>query len=297
VRRWRCTLLAIAACHSQGQAGVGALSSAPAPAPASASASAPAPAPAPASASASAPAPAPVATDWCIDGLSALDEDVCYVLPPMPADRPRRLLVYLHGIVPPRADSPQKHTVETAVLHACQRAGVAALIPRGRRGIGPAQARDWWAWPTTSGAVAQLAPAIVARWRTAKDRLETIAGARFERTYLAGSSNGAYFVAALAVRGEVPSEAFAVDGFGAMSGGGVGAGAAERLARVSPRPFYVGFGTYDDETKTNARALVSTLQAARWPVRSAEHPLGHGANEVYLDEAFAFWDEADLHDR
>jgi hypothetical protein len=25
-------------------------------------------------------------------------------------------------------------------------------------------------------------------------------------------------------------------------------------------------------------------------VRVAEHPFGHGAREVYLDEAFAFWD-------
>ena len=38
-----------------------------------------------------------VASDWCIEGMTALDEDVCYVLPAGAT----RLLVYLHGIVPP----------------------------------------------------------------------------------------------------------------------------------------------------------------------------------------------------
>ena len=42
-----------------------------------------------------------VVTDWCIEGMRALDEDVCYVLPPLAAGQPRQLLVYLHGIVPP----------------------------------------------------------------------------------------------------------------------------------------------------------------------------------------------------
>ncbi|HEY8042350.1 MAG TPA: hypothetical protein VIF15_21250, partial [Polyangiaceae bacterium] len=215
-------------------------------------------------------------SDWCVDGLSALAEDVCYVLPPLAAGRPRRLLVYLHGIVPPVPDSPQKHTVEAAVLHASLRAGVAALVPRGRRGIGPSQARDWWAWPTTSAAVAALAPSIVAGWVEAKKKLEALAGAPFDRTYLAGSSNGAYFLAALAVRGDLPTAAFPVDGFGAMSGGG----ASGKVTSASPRPFYVGFGTFDDETKTSARSLITVLHSAHWPVRVAEHPFGHGASEV-----------------
>jgi predicted esterase len=177
--------------------------------------------------------------------------------------------------------------VETVVLHASERAGAAALVPRGRRGIGPVQARDWWAWPTTPGAIAELGPAIVARWAAAKKKLEAVAGAPFERTYLAGSSNGAYFLAALAVRGELPSEAFPVDGFGAMSGGAAGGAAA---ARSAPRPFYIGFGAYDEESKAHARSLAAALAAAHWPVRVGELPIGHGANEGYLDEAFAFWD-------
>ncbi|HEY5316705.1 MAG TPA: hypothetical protein VIJ20_01905 [Solirubrobacteraceae bacterium] len=240
------------------------------------------------------PASAPVATDWCIKGLSALDEEDCYVLPPLASGAPRRLLVYLHGIVPPLPDSVQKRAFETAVLRASTRAGVAALIPRGQRGLGPvAGARDWWAWPTTTAAIVERTPSFVGRWTAAKKRLEDLAGAPFERTYLAGSSNGAYYLTALALRGDLPTASFPVDGFGAMSGGAAGAATAAQVAGLARRPFYVGFGTYDEQSKTNARGLVGLLTAARWPVRSAEHPLGHGANEVYLDEAFAFWGEVD----
>jgi hypothetical protein len=78
-----------------------------------------------------------------------------------------------------------------------------------------------------------------------------------------------------------------------MSGGASGGRAREALAKLAPRPFYIGFGAYDDETRTNVRSLVTALEATRWPLRVAEHPLGHGANEVYLDEAFAFWDDTD----
>jgi predicted esterase len=282
-------LLVTGACHPRaGQsdpapaASATSLSSSPAPVLASAAG--------PASASASPPIPA---TDWCLPGLSALADDVCYVLPALPPDRPRRLLVYLHGIVPPVLDSPQKSKVETAVLRACTRAGVSALVPRGRRGIGPAGARDWWAWPTSPADVAQLAPSLVARWAEAKRALETIAGAPFDRTYLAGSSNGAYLLTALAERGDLPSPAFPVDGFAAISGGAAGASTAARLGGSAPRPFYVGYGIYDETTTAGARALVAALEAAHWPVRAAPQPLGHGANEIYLDEAFAFFDSVD----
>jgi predicted esterase len=234
-----------------------------------------------------------VATDWCIEGLTALDEDMCYVLPPLESGRPRRLVVYLHGIVPPVSTSPQKQTVQDTVLHSSVRAGVAALLPRGRRGIGPGQARDWWAWPTGPATHAELTRSIVARWAAAKRKLEAIAGAPFERTYLAGSSNGAYFLAALALSGDLDASGFPVDGFGAMSGGAAGGRGRDRLANIAPKPFYVGFGTYDDETGANARSLVTVLEQARWPLRVAEHPFGHGAHEVYLDEAIAFWDAPD----
>jgi predicted esterase len=221
--------------------------------------------------------------------MPALAEDVCYVLPAPGHEPPKALLIYLHGIVPPAGDSPQKRTVESAVLAASTRAGVAAIVPRGRRGIGPGAERDWWAWPTTQEAHTRLTPSIVARWAEAKRALEDLAGVRFERTYLAGSSNGAYYVTALALHGDMVSSGFPIDGFGAISGGGA---TSPPAAGAAPRPFYVGCGTYDAESSARGRSLVALLRAAGWPVRLAEHPFGHGAHEVYLDEAFAFWSGA-----
>jgi predicted esterase len=175
-------------------------------------------------------------------------------------------------------------------MSSATRAGVAAIIPRGRRGIGPEGARDWWAWPTSPGTHAQMVKEIVARWVVLKKKLEAVLGVTFERTYLAGSSNGAYFLSALALRGDCDDLGFPIDGYGAMSGGAAGGRGAEALSGKTSRPVYVGFGTYDAETKAGARALAAVFEKAHWPVRVAEHPFGHGAREVYLDEAFAFWD-------
>jgi predicted esterase len=229
------------------------------------------------------PAPTPVVrTDWCTAGLVALDEETCYALPPPSNGRPTRVLVYLHGIVPPVASSPQKENVMSSVLRASMRAGAAAIVPRGIRGVGPSGAKDWWAWPTSPRKHAELAPAIALRIGSAKKKLEEIVGAPFARTYLAGSSNGAYFATALALRGEID-----VDALGAMSGG-----SASPIMRKRPLPVYVGFGTYDEATKRGARALARAAEAVGWKTKLAEHPFGHGAREVYLDEAFAFWDAA-----
>ncbi|MDB5213254.1 MAG: hypothetical protein JWO86_1181 [Myxococcaceae bacterium] len=226
-----------------------------------------------------------VATAWCIEGMKGLDEDCCYVAPPGAT----RLLVYLHGIVPPVKDSVQKQTVEGAVMKAAMRAGVAAIVPRGRRGIGPAGAHDWWAWPTSPGTHAQMVAEIVARWSVLKKKLEDAQGRKFERTYLAGSSNGAYFLSAIALRGDAEELGFPIDGYGSMSGGAPGGRGANALQGRTPRAVYVGYGSYDAETKPGALALGAVFESAHWPVRVAEHPFGHGAREVYLDEAFAFW--------
>ncbi len=232
---------------------------------------------------------APSPSDWCIEGLSTLDEETCFLLPPLAEGHPRRLLVYFHGIVPPEPGSVQQKTVQRAVASASKRAGAAALVPRGVRGVGPKNAHDWWAWPTSPKAHAERAPAIVERLRAARVKLEAKVGSIFERVYFAGSSNGAYFVAALALRGDLDAVEFSVDGFGAMSGGTTG-GYGALLARRPVHPFYLGYGAYDEESKRGALALAAALKAARWPIEVAEHPFGHGAREVYLDEAFAFWD-------
>ncbi|WP_437587830.1 alpha/beta hydrolase [Sorangium sp. So ce1000] len=259
-----------------------------APGPAEPAAAPAASTPAVAAAATAPPEPAPwpsarpprIETDWCIDGVDALDEESCYVLPDAPT---RTLLLYLHGIVPPGRGSAQKTNVETVVSRAARRAGVAALMPRGKVGLAPKGYASWRGWPTGALAYEKHAAGLVAMFAEKRRKLEELVGAPFSRVYVAGSSSGAYFAAALALHGGIDA-----DGFGAMSGGG--GHVTPELATLAPRPFYIGFGVYDTVGES-ARSLAGVLRGAGWPVRVAEHPVGHGAKEVYLDEAFAFWRE------
>lgn len=220
--------------------------------------------------------------DWCIEGVAALDEATCYALP----DKvPEALLIYLHGIVPPSGQSAQKTNLETVVMNAARRAGVAAIMPRGEQGLGPKGQERWWGWPTGEGSYRRRGPTLVAAINEARRRFEAFTGIAFSRVYLAGSSSGAYFVTELALHGGMRA-----DGFAAISGG-AGRPTAE-LASLSPTPFYIGHGTHDP-TATSARALATLLRRAGWPLRIEAHPLPHGAHEVYLDEAFAFFRDND----
>jgi predicted esterase len=217
-----------------------------------------------------------VATDWCLPPWRGLDEGVCYLAPEGAAPN---LLIYLSGIVPPVPRvSEQKEKVQAIVAHAAARAGIVAMLPRGRRGIGPADAKDWWAWPTSPRDHAALAAPIVAEWTRGRAVLERVLGRSFDKTWVCGSSSGAYFLSNLALEG-----AFDADGWGAMSGGAV----AGKTGGPT-KPFYVGYGT-GDPANAGPKALAAWLSARSWPVRVAEHPDGHGAREIYLDEAIAFF--------
>lgn len=210
--------------------------------------------------------------------MSALDEDCCYVVPDAPT---ATLLIYLHGIVPPEKESTQKTNLERVVANGARRANAAALLPRGKQGFAPKGYDGWWGWPTSDSLYRRHADELLARIRSKRDELERLAAKRFDRVFVAGSSSGAYFAVAIALHGGLEA-----DGFGAMSGGaGVG---TKELARLTPKPFYIGFGTYDS-VATSARSLAALLRRSGWPVQVSAHPVGHGAKEIYLDEAFTFW--------
>lgn len=235
-----------------------------------------------------APPPRPslprVATDWCTEGLEGLTETICYVVPDGELRAPRTLLIYLHGVVAPTGRT--QAFVQGVVAKAAQAHGIVAIVPRGRRGIGPEKTRDWWAWPTTGAAHARYANELIAEWMEAKRRLEASLGAPFERVWIAGSSNGAYFLTVLALKGQLEADAW-----GAISGGSRGGFTKGTIAAAKRAPFYVGYGSYDD-AKTDPIALGRLLDEAGWPHKTAEHRVGHGANDVYMTDAFAYWEAA-----
>lgn len=262
--------------HSQSSAtAANPASAAPMPA-ATGSARATEPAPPP---SATWPPPAPdVTSDFCSEAMTALDEEACYVLPEARTDE---LLLYLHGTIPPGKTSPQKTNLGTVLANAAKRGGFAVLLPRGRRGLAPASQKDWWGWPTSALHYERWAPEMLAQFASKRQKLEALIGAPFSRFYLAGSSSGAYFVSALALKGALEAQ-----GYAAISGGAWLE--RNRIAELSAKPFYVGYGQHDT-VAASARRLGERLRDAGWPVRVAVHPLPHGAREVYLEEALAFF--------
>ena len=68
-------------------------------------------------------------------------------------------------------------------------------------------------------------------------------------------------------------------------------GKTPELSKLAPKPFYIGYGT-QDSVGPSARALADVLRGAGWPVRIAAHPVGHGAKEIYIDEALNFFRES-----
>jgi predicted esterase len=232
------------------------------------------------------PAPPGVKTAFCLEGvLDALTDDACYFLPERPS---RDLLIYLPGLMPPNADSPENRMVETVVANAARRAGIAALVPRGiTRAELSAPERDamgmghYFSWPTGDTGYSKHARRLVERILARKKELEAFAGAPFERVFLGGSSAGGYFVSHLALRGDFPA-----DGYAVISGGS--GRPAPRLADLPKRPLYVGYGD-GDIVGPKAEQVAVQARRAGWPVRVSMHHTGHGSREFYLDEAFALF--------
>ncbi|WP_437809657.1 alpha/beta hydrolase [Sorangium sp. So ce1078] len=259
------------------------------PADAPAQAAPPADAPAPAQAApaqaappAGAPAQAAAAARWCAPELASLPGEACAFLPAKAAAGPRVLVIFLHGVVQP--DSGWQWAQQRGAARAGARHGVAVMMPRGRRGIGPRTMEDWWCWPTATAAQAAHEDALLAEWDAARAELERRAGGRFERVLVFGFSNGAYYATSLAMRGRLP-----VDGYAAFAGGS-GARYLERAgARTRLRaPVFVGWGGKDPAHRDQV-ALAKMLRRLKWPSRSLGKPrAGHAMTDDQVDQAFAF---------
>jgi predicted esterase len=160
------------------------------------------------------------------------------------------------------------------------------IVPRGRRGIGPKDMRDFWAWPTSVKAQAKVEAEIVHDLAQTKALLETRNGRPFERTYVFGFSNGAYYGAALALRGTL-----AVDGYALFAGGA--AGYLKRYAAKIGRrpPIYVGYGERDATARQDCQRLGAALRALGWPYRlRGRRRVGHSMTDSQVKEALALFE-------
>jgi len=146
----------------------------------------------------------------CGEGLLPLGE-ACFAAP-RGADETTPVVIYLHGMFP--SDYPEQSLQAQRELAAVTTArGFALLVPRGRLGLCDfrPELRRWYCWPSTARA-APLAGEIALEWeplwRALDDRLGKPDKPR--RRFVLGYSNGGFFAALLAARGDVPFDGYAI---------------------------------------------------------------------------------------
>lgn len=233
--------------------------------------------------------PADRTARWCAPELEALDGDVCVKEPRRASAGPRTLVIFLHGVIQP--DSGWQWAQQRAAARAAETHGFVAITPHGRRGHGPKGMEDWWTWPTGAAAQAEIEGALIDEWKATKATLETRSGKPFERVWVFGFSNGAYYATSLAVRGRV--QPLGVQGF-AVFAGGSGEAYLERAAKQAPvrAPVFVGWGGKDKAHRDQV-ALARMLKRIGWPSRSEGAPrAGHVMTDHQAASAVHFLEVA-----
>jgi predicted esterase len=227
-------------------------------------------------------APAAASQPWCAPELETLAGDVCHVaVPPREGGR-RTLVVFLHGVIQP--DSGWQWMQQRGMAAAAKRSGFSAIMPRGRRGIGPKGMTDWWTWPTSTRAQLDVEADLVEEWQRARATLEARAGQPFDEMFVFGFSNGAYYATSLALRAR-----FAADGFAAFAGGSAPRHLRDAARRTKTRkPLFVAIASKDKTTVKSARQLAQALAAAKWPHRAEALPVGHAIADKHLEHALEF---------
>jgi len=221
---------------------------------------------------------------WCAEGLTTLPSEVCAYVPDAKrkTEGPRTLVIYLHGVIQP--DTNTQWLQQRAAARVGAKYGFTVIMPRGRRGIGPKTMEQWWTWPTSIDARIAHEEALVKEWTAARAALEQKSGQPFERVYVFGFSNGAYYATSLAMRGRLD-----VDGY-ALFAGGSGAAYHETEAKKTKKraPIAVAWGE-GDPSHDKQEALAKLLKRLKWPSKAlGRRRAGHAMTDEQVEEALAF---------
>ncbi|AKT37666.1 alpha/beta hydrolase [Chondromyces crocatus] len=226
--------------------------------------------------------PTDAAARWCAPELEELADEVCVFSPTREASGPRTLVISLHGVISP--NSGWQWAQQRGAARIGARYGATVLMPHGRQGIGPKGMESWWAWPTADAMQKAHEDALIAQWDAARATLEQRDGRRFERVFVFGFSNGAYYATSLALRGKLP-----VDGY-AVFAGGSGAKYLELAGQRTKQraPIFVAWGG-KDKAHRDQQALASLLKRLKWPSASLGAPrAGHTVTDAQVTKAMAF---------
>lgn len=233
---------------------------------------------------------------WCAPDLEHVGEATCFWLAPKPPppsitvaqpipgqnarEEPRTLVIFLHGLTGDGSTwqwDRQRMYVRLAKQH-----NFSALMPRGRKGIGPGRDPDVWAWPNSQRAQSEVEAEVLADLAAAREALEKRSG-KFDRVFVFGFSAGAYYATSLMIR-----ERLEADGFAAFAGGSGNEYEKLLAKRVKRRtPMFVGYGTRDPDRKRQ-QALVKMLEELDWPHRVMPARVGHTVTTAQLEGALEF---------
>jgi predicted esterase len=218
---------------------------------------------------------------WCAPELDALGEHSCFFSPESQARRPVRvLIIFLHGLV--GEGSSWQWEQQRLMVRAAEAHGFSALMPRGRLGIGPGRDPAVRAWPNSKQAQQAVEAEVLTELTETRRAVEQQRG-RFDKVLVFGFSNGAYYAAALALRGMLE-----VDGYGVFAGGS-GNKYDALLAASAPRrvPIFVGYGTRDPD-HPRQKQLVSLLRKQGWKHRAKAANVGHTVTDDQIRTALTF---------
>jgi predicted esterase len=147
----------------------------------------------------------------CPVGYVPVDKGACLAAP---KGKPKRLVVYFHGMLPPKPPWPEAVELRRLAAEAVRR-GVAILALRGEQGF-CAWAKEFeehWCWPSDMSML-PLAQRFVDRVHAAIAALPFDAGP----PVLAGFSNGGYFVTMLASEAKLEASAYVIAHAGLLDG-------------------------------------------------------------------------------
>jgi predicted esterase len=216
-----------------------------------------------------------LAVSDCPKGYVALDKGACLAAP---KGRPRALVVYFHGMLPPKPPWAEAPELRKVALEAVRR-NVAVLAMKGEQGM-CAWADDVhsdFCWPCDMSMLA-LAGRFVERVRAALAALAFDVGP----PVLAGFSNGGYFVTMIASEGLLDAKGYVVLHAGVLDG--------EKFDEKHWRPTLLVGAKQDAYQFPAMKHLADELERAKW---SATFDVHDGKHEVSDTDAKAIIDFAE----
>ncbi len=209
---------------------------------------------------------------WCAEELETLPNGLCHIDGGRRDDGRRTLVIFLHGMI--AKDVDWQWLQERALTRQAKQSKFEAVFARAPLTPGG------FVWPGTVSSQETSEQDLIDGWNEARAFLEKRNGKPYDDVFLMGFSSGAYFVSALALRGRVK-----FDGYAVFAGGAGGLASAEVTTKA---PVYVGVCADDKQTANHSRSFGGVLAARGWPNRVDEQRVGHMFSDVHVAHAVTY---------